>query len=82
MRRTLPRLRAARQAHLRPCSGDRAAQPAAHECASIRLLPGIGAALLNALCLGSPLGYAILFLPGARLTALRMVLVQQNRGVR
>jgi len=37
---------------------------------------------LNALRLGSPLGYAILFLSGARLTALRMVLVQQNRGVR
>jgi MFS family permease len=46
------------------------------------VLPGIGAALLNALGLSSPTGYAILFLSGALFTALGIVLVQFIRGVR
>ena len=46
------------------------------------ILPGVGAALLNALGLGSPAGYAILFGAGALSTALGIVLVQRIRGVR
>jgi MFS family permease len=46
------------------------------------ILPGIGAALLNALGVTSPIGYAILFLSGALSTALGMLLMRQIRGVR
>lgn len=46
------------------------------------ILPGIGAALLNALGLGSSTGYVILFLAGAAVTALGIALVQFIRGVR
>lgn len=46
------------------------------------ILPGIGAALLNALGLGSSTGYVILFLAGAVVTALGIALVQFIRGVR
>jgi len=46
------------------------------------VLPVIGAALLNALGLGSPTGYAVLFISGALFTALGIVLVQFIRGVR
>ena len=46
------------------------------------ILPGIGAALLNAVGLGSPVGYAILFGTGAFCMALGVGLVQLIRGVR
>ena len=46
------------------------------------VLPAIGAALLNASGLGSPTGYAVLFISGALFTALGIVLVQFIRGVR
>lgn len=46
------------------------------------ILPGIGAVLLNARGLGSPTGYALLFLFGALCTALGIVLAQRIRGVR
>jgi MFS family permease len=46
------------------------------------ILPGIGAALLNALGTGSPIGYTILFLTGALFVVLGTVLMQLVRGVR
>jgi MFS family permease len=46
------------------------------------VLPGIGAALLNALGLSSPVGYTILFLSGALFTGLGIVLVHFIRAVR
>jgi len=46
------------------------------------LLPGLGAALLNALGVTSPIEYAILFLSGALSTTLGMLLMRQIRDVR
>lgn len=46
------------------------------------VLPGVGAALLNTLGLGSPIGYALLFGAGALSAALGIALVQRVRGVR
>jgi MFS family permease len=46
------------------------------------ILPGVGAALLNALGLGSPAGYALLFGAGALCTAAGIGLVQGIRGAR
>ncbi len=46
------------------------------------VLPGIGAALLNALGLSSPAGYAILFVSGALFALLGILLVHFIRGVR
>ena len=45
------------------------------------ILPGIGAALLNALGLGAPVGYAILFLAGALCITFGMIPVRFIRGV-
>lgn len=46
------------------------------------ILPGLGAALLNTLGLGSPVGYAILFGAGAAFIAAGLLLLRQIRGVR